>query len=186
MLMSDPSRPYTYLEIVCEAKLNSTEKQETLVNILHKFIDGEITVDSRYDGTFLLVRSSNIETLQLLGEWIRQQNLLDTVRERLIRSITGNVTALYCNRQAAAMSRLALVDIQDNPPCGPIIFQLVSDNLMDIIDQFTPRTWKGKELTKGQWEKVSAKIQKKKDMKRQDKIRRSTIQKKYDDSTSME
>ena len=142
----DPSPP-TYLEIIVEAKCNPTETKNTIQKILNKFLDGPIIEDERSDGFFLVKRASNISSLQLIGDWIREQKLLDTVRSRLFRSILNNITAIYFNKQAAMMNKLSLIDFDDKPPNGPISFQLVSDNLNYVIDILSPKTFKGKEIS---------------------------------------
>ncbi|MHA2169609.1 MAG: hypothetical protein ACXAB7_06915 [Candidatus Kariarchaeaceae archaeon] len=144
----------TYVEVVCEARVNATEKNETIEELLRLFIEGDVMIDKRFDGTFLVIRNSNEDALQIFGELVRQNRLLDTIRKRLIKSITGNVTALYFNRQAAAMGRLSLIDINDNPPLGPIALQIVSDGLQSIINQVAPSTYEGSEISTAEWEKI--------------------------------
>lgn len=137
----------SYIEIICEVRLNATENRESVEKIMSNFLEGKIQEDRRYDGQYLIIRNSSLAGLQKLGDWIRQFKLLDTVRRRLRRSITGNITAIYFNRQAAAMGKLSLVDVEDNPPLGYIAYQIVSDGLEFIIDQFTPKTFDGLEMT---------------------------------------
>jgi len=156
----------TYVEIVVEARWNATEKRETIEKILRQFVDGEAFEDNRFDGRYLVIRNSSMDGLQLFGEWVRDQFQIDTVRERLFRSIVNNITALYFNRQAAAMGRISLVDINDNPPNGPIVFQLVSDGLHNIINMLTPRTYKGRVVSEEEWQIIQDKRQKAKERKR--------------------
>ena len=137
----------TYIEIICEVRLNPTENREFIEKIMSSFLEGEIREDKRFDGLYLIIRNSSMAGLQKLGDWIRQFKLLDTVRRRLRKSITGNITAIYFNRQAAAMGKLSLVDVDDNPPLGYIAYQIVSDGLEFIIDQFTPKTYDGHEIS---------------------------------------
>ncbi len=141
------NQTYSYVEVVCEARVNSTEKEETIVNILNKFVEGNPFVDNRFDGKYLVVRSSGDRPLQLFGDWVRQAKQLVIVRKKMLRSIVGNVTALYFNRQAAAKGKIAIVDINDNPPLGSIALQVISDNLQAIVDLVAPRTFKARELT---------------------------------------
>ena len=53
----------------------------------------------------------------------------------LMKSSIGNITAIYFNKQAAAMGKLSLVDLNDNPPLGSISYQIVSDNLEFVINK---------------------------------------------------
>jgi predicted RNA binding protein with dsRBD fold (UPF0201 family) len=177
--MSNSIEEPTYVEIVCEARLNSTETEETIRDILRKFLPGEANLDSRFDGTFVVVRTSGLEELQIFGDWVRELRLLDTVRERLIRSITGNITALYFNRQAAAMDRIALVDLNDEPPLGPVVLQIVSDSLMFVADKITPRTWKGKELSEEEWHRLQQRQERIRIQKQRDLERRRQKEQKY-------
>jgi len=156
--MNDEPYPIpTYLEVVSELKWNSTEDRATLEKILQTFVAGKIVEDKRSDGTYLVIRNNSSDCLQLLGDWIRSARLLDTVRKRLFRSIVGNLTAVYFNRQAAAMERLSLVDVEDDPPLGAIVVQIVSDGLLHVIDTLTPKTYRGKELTEAEWVRVRQK-----------------------------
>ncbi|MCH8908829.1 MAG: hypothetical protein IH840_17220 [Candidatus Heimdallarchaeota archaeon] len=147
----------TYLEVVCELKWNPTEKKETLEGILDNFLDATTIEDQRFEGIYLVRRGSDLDSLQLIADWIRDMKQLDTIRKRLLKSINGNITALYFNRQAAAMNRISLVDVDDNPPLGAVAFQIVSDDLESIIDQLAPRTFKGKELSRQELEQMRAK-----------------------------
>ncbi len=148
--MADPEETFSYVDIVCEAKLNPTEKRETIEELLKKFLSGDVVEDIRSDGTYLLIRGNDISDLLVLYEWSYELKLMDTVRTRLIKSILGNITALYFNRQAVAMDKLALVDVDDSPPLGSIVIQIISDNLMAVINQIAPKTYDGKILSEEQ------------------------------------
>lgn len=156
----------TYIELVCEGKLNPTEKSERIENILGSFLDGEIISDDRFDGKYLLIRNSGWEALNRLSDWIRKTRLLDTVRRRLLKSSVGNITAIYFNKQAAAMGRLSLVDVDDNPPLGAISYQIISDNIEFVVNKFTPRTHEGREISEEEWELVKYRKQKQIDKKK--------------------
>ena len=157
MMIDEPYPDPTYHEVVCELKWNPTENRETLEKIILSFVMGDIVEDIRSDGTYLVVRNNTSESLQLIGDWIRSAKLLDTIRKRLFKSIVGNLTAIYFNRQAAAMQRLSLVDVEDDPPLGAIVVQIVSDGLAQVIDTLTPKTYRGRELTEKEWERVRQK-----------------------------
>ena len=157
--MSDENDEPTYIEIVCEARLNPTESREVIEEILSSFLPGEIILDERFGGNYLLIRNSGWDALELLSDWVRQSKLLDTIRRRLLRSSIGNITALYFNRQAAVMGRLSLVDVDDNPPLGSISYQIISDGLEFLINKFTPRTHEGREISDDEWETVKRRQQ---------------------------
>lgn len=168
------NKKHTYLEVFCEARLNRTENREILERILKKFLVGEVFDDIRFDGHYLVIRNTSENALQLFGDWVREARLLDTIRSKFYSSISNNITAIYFNRQAAFMNHLALVDLDDNPPLGAIALQIVSDNLEEILNNVTPRTYKGKIITESQWEAIKIKEQKKKEQIkiRQDKRKR--------------
>ena len=169
----------TYIEVVLEARLNSTEKEDTIAKILHRFMEGDVFVDDRFEGKFLVIRNSSFDALQLFGDWVREQRQLDTIRDRLIRSIQDNITALYFNRQAAAMDRLSLIDVNDNPPNGPIILQIISDGLMEIIDIVAPKTYKGSVISHEKWEHIKQQKEREKKRKDRDKLRKEKHRAKY-------
>jgi len=138
----------SYLEVICEMRWNNTEKRETLEEILSRFLEGDVILDERIDGKYLLIRNSSRQALQLFGDWVREMRILDTVRSRLIKSTIGEITALYFNRQAAARGKLALLDLDDGTPLGPINLQIVSDALDIIIDEVAPKTYQGRIIDK--------------------------------------
>ncbi|MDH5402713.1 MAG: hypothetical protein OEZ01_16555 [Candidatus Heimdallarchaeota archaeon] len=142
------------IQVVCEARVNNTEKVETIKTIMNQFIEGNEFVDDRFEGKYYVIRASGGDSLQIFGEWVRQSYLLDTIRRRLLKSIRNTMTSLYFNRQAAAMGRISLVDIDDNPPNGAIMLTIIADNLEELIDIITPKTYRGRELTEAEWEKV--------------------------------
>jgi len=150
----------SYIEIVCETKLNPTESRSRLVEILNSFLEGEVTDDKRFDNTYLVVRNSGWDALSTLSDWIRRSRLLDTVRRRFLKSSIGNLSAVYFNKQAAAMGKLSLVDIDDDPPLGSISYQIISDNLEYVVNKFTPKTYEGRELSEEEWELVKYRKQK--------------------------
>ena len=41
----------------------------------------------------------------------------------------------------------ASIDMDDSSPLGPVTYQIISDNLMEIIDVVTPKTVDGKIMT---------------------------------------
>lgn len=137
------------IELVVETKVNVTEQPERIEAILHRFIEGEVKKDLRFDGEYFYIRSSSDSSIEYLMEWIRDLYLLDTVRRRLLRNQEGSLTSLYFNKQAAAMGRMSLVDFEDNPPLGPILLQIIcssSEELERAIDKITPKTVNGKEV----------------------------------------
>jgi len=156
-MIDNENETQSYVEVLCELRWNSTEPREKLEEILDNFIEGESLVDPRFDGTYLVRRTSQENGLQMMADWVREKRQLDTVRKRLFRSIVGNMTAIYFNRQAAAMHRIALVDVNDDPPLGSIAFQIVSDYLPELINKLTPPTHKGIEITVEELEKLKQK-----------------------------
>ncbi len=171
--------PYSYIDIVVEARWNPTESREIIEDILTRFIPGKPVLDERFDSKYLVIHSDDIDDLQIFHDWVIESRFLDTVRLRLIKSIVGNITAVYFNRQAAAMHRLALVDVDDNPPLGPITLQIISDDLMDIINQITPRTHEGKILTEAEWNRLQIKLERKKEQKKKDKEKKKRTKIKF-------
>ncbi|MHA2404902.1 MAG: hypothetical protein ACXADH_18050, partial [Candidatus Kariarchaeaceae archaeon] len=47
-----------------------------------------------------------------------------------------------------------LIDVNDNPPLGPIALQIVSDGLQSIINQVAPSTYEGSEISTAEWDKI--------------------------------
>ena len=75
------------------------------------------------------------------------------------------------------MERLALVDVDDNPPLGAVTLQIISDNLEEIINNNFPKTYDGKILTPEQIRRREMKLLKRRSEKRT-KIRKDQ-QKKF-------
>lgn len=167
-MFTEEKLPHTYVNVVCEAIVNPTEDSKKVEKILYKFLNGDIMVDERIDGTYLVINAEGTGALQILHEWVANQKILDTVRSRLLKSIANNVTAVYFNKQAAYMNHLSLVDYDDGTPLGPVSYQIISDNLEEIINMVTPRTYDGKIMSEEELARYQARIEKRKIMKQKE------------------
>ncbi len=147
--------------ITCEARLNETENEEKVRKLLSFLVNGEIKKEERSDGTYLIILTTDEDSLGNFYETIRTQRLLDTIRTRMLRNKEyEGMTSLYFNRQALWGGKLSLVDFEDNPPLGPVLLQIVAgenENINEIIDKIAPQTYKGKELTEEEWKEVKRK-----------------------------
>ena len=134
-------------DIVIEVEFHETEDLEKIQKAVSTIATLQLVEDKRFDKTFLMGASSDLHVLQPLYEKVRVFGLLDTVRSRLRLSQIDNYTSIYFNKQAAFVGRLALLDVDDNPPLGAIMLSIVSDNLRDVINWLTPPTRDGKILS---------------------------------------
>lgn len=150
-------------------KFNSTEDRSILENIIHRFIEGTISEDPRFDGKYLVSHTQGQQSLDTIRTWIRDSGIIDTVRQRLKRYQQGSLTSLYFNRQAAAMGKIALLDLDDNPALGPVLLQIIADSeeeLNDLIDDLAPKTYDGRIVTKEEALEIIAKKKAEKEKRR--------------------
>lgn len=76
--------------------------------------------------------------------WAKQ--ILDTVRERLLKNLDGNSTEILIHKQAAAVRKLAFVKADGDSPLGAIHVIIQSSKLEFFIDWLAPETIKGKPI----------------------------------------
>jgi predicted RNA binding protein with dsRBD fold (UPF0201 family) len=163
--------------VICEIKYNPTEDRTGLKEILQKLVEGEIKEDTRFDGNYLYLTQTGLDAIQKIRDWIRDSNMIDTFRQRLFRYQQSTLTSLYLNRQALVMDKLALLDLDDNPPLGPILIQIIADNendLNEIIDEIAPRTFDSRIVSKEEFDQLmrEKQIEKEKSADKKSKIKR--------------
>ncbi len=157
------------LNIVCELRANPTEDEEVLRTVLKKFVPGEIKEDLRSTGKYFYLMTEGIDALTFFSDWVRNQSLLDTVRNRFLRNVENEtLTTVYFNRNAAVLDRLILLDFEDDPPLGPVMLQIIASDpteLMKAIDRITPSTIEGEEMTDEQKKEYFRRLMEKKKSK---------------------
>ena len=127
--------------MIVELKVNPTEDREVLTNILSLFIKNKIKNDKRADGEYIYTQGKEKSNLLRIKNLLAENQLVDIAKKRLEKNTQyETLTSLYFNRQAASVGKVAIIDLEDNIPLGPILLQIVSkdkDGLMNIIKFLT-------------------------------------------------
>ena len=124
--------------ITAEAPLHVTESREKVEKALSTFIDGPFELDKRSTGLFLVGVQQGLESLEKFKQVVKKFQIEPMIRSRLIHSIMDDITTLYMNKQAAYVGKIALLDVNEDPPLGMISFSIVSNDLMQVIDWLVP------------------------------------------------
>lgn len=165
------------INVVCEMRVNSTEDPDILRSVMNKFVPGEIREDQRSTGKFFYLLTEGLDTLGYFSDWVRNQSLLDTVRNRFLRNIENEtLTTIYFNRNAAVLDKLILLDYEDDPPLGPISVQIIASDateLMEAIDEITPSTIEGEVMSDEQKKDYFKRLQEKKKSRQKKRMKES-------------
>ncbi len=94
----------------------------------------EFSKDERTTGTFIVGMAEGLESLTTFKELVKKFQIGPMIRNRLLHSILDNMTTLYMNKQAAFAGKIALLDVNEEPPLGVISFSIISNNLERVID----------------------------------------------------
>ena len=134
--MSLPYSNDTPLEVYAtiEAPLFPTEDPEKLIQAMKNILPTEFFKDARTSGTFIVGMAEGIESLTTFKELVKKFQIGPMIRNRLLHSILDNMTTLYMNKQAAFVGKIALLDVNEEPPLGVISFSIVSNDLESVID----------------------------------------------------
>ncbi len=129
---SDNSSLEVYATI--EAPLFPTENLEKLISAMSNILPTEFSKDERTTGTFIVGMAEGLESLTTFKELVKKFQIGPMIRNRLLHSILDNMTTLYMNKQAAFAGKIALLDVNEEPPLGVISFSIISNNLERVID----------------------------------------------------
>jgi len=119
------------VEADCKPTESPTKVKMAMLNI---FPD----LDFVNENDVLIGRTQSVEKL---GEALRNQHIRDTAREVLLKGMKENKTSFVLNKQAAFIGK---VSFATRSPLGNIKVTIENEDLISLIDKIAPSTVKTK------------------------------------------
>lgn len=128
--------------------------KKALLNLFTIKRDDIKIVDLDNEYKLLVIEKRNLSPLFKFHDLLRQERILDSARNVLLNSRSGNIITFKLHKQSAYVGRISFVSYDDESPLGPITITITSDKINEIIDWLAPKTKAGKPL----WEKEVPKV----------------------------
>ncbi len=123
---------------------NPTENEDVIKKAIKNIFPG-VTLETREnEGQKKLIGQGDIALLKNMHTLLREEQIIDTARGQLGKSIEGGSTQFIINKQVATVSRLNFPAVEE--PLGSIHINIITDCSSDlelIIDWLTPPTEDG-------------------------------------------
>jgi predicted RNA binding protein with dsRBD fold (UPF0201 family) len=126
-------------EIVCKIEtygaVNPSEDSEKV-----KLAISNVILDANYeykDGS-IKATSRNLHSLSKIQETIQSRRVNRVYRRQMRFNTKGDTTWFYLNKQAAFVNVIAICDVAEESPMGPIKVILHSRDLERVIDWLAP------------------------------------------------
>jgi predicted RNA binding protein with dsRBD fold (UPF0201 family) len=134
------------IAILLSADVKATENVEKVRTALQKVCPSAQIESSRDESGTVVLRAeaTGPEALSHLAKKLRDQRILQAVRQVFLKSTETGRLVFGIHRQAALMNRFHLCDLDDISGMGPIRVEISAENLADVIDYLAPPTVKGK------------------------------------------
>jgi len=134
------------ITVILSAEVKATEDsekvQEALLNVCPI---AKVDPISDLSGELILQgKATGPEAIDTLARKFREQQILEAVRQSLLKKIVNNTIVFGIARQAALMNRIHLCDLDDISGMGPIRVEIHAKRIYDLIDYISPATVKGK------------------------------------------
>ena len=124
--------------VTIRTPLRPTEDPEKIRRaILNLFPDSEITIDN----VQAVATAVSLERFMTL---IRNQKILDSIRNKLLAGISSGSSTISLNKQAAFVNRVSLSE--GKTPLGNIEVTIESEDIERLINEVAPRTVDGVEV----------------------------------------
>ena len=126
------------LKIKVETIIKPTEDPVKVRKAVENVFTGEILVTNIGDGYKKVEGfSTSLESLSVLYNLIRIEQIIPAARSYLLKGIRGNTIRFMIHKQAAYMRKISFVDSDRESPLGAIKFTIESQDPMRIIDWLT-------------------------------------------------
>ncbi|PUA33245.1 MAG: hypothetical protein B7O98_02080 [Zestosphaera tikiterensis] len=127
-----------------KAELRPTEDEEKVFKALKNLFEFErLEVIDSYPYKAVVGESKNITSLKKLHDILRQERILDAVRNVLIKSKSGSTVEFKLHKQSAYVGRVSLITYDSESPLGPIVVTISSDKIDEVIEWLAPKTVSG-------------------------------------------
>ena len=129
----------TRLEV--EVEVRPTEDPEKVTTAVNRVL-GDLKLESkkREERDFLVGKSEGAEALGKFHDLLRRERILDAARSVMLKGLRGETITFYLNKQAAFAGHISFSQPEGESPLGPIKFEILCDDPMELIDWLTPRT----------------------------------------------
>lgn len=131
------SSPPASLKWTVTTPLKLSEDPEKVAKAIKNAVGAEVTIIE--DLGRLIAKGDDAEGLKILYNKIRDKQIVNAARRRLLENTFENSTWLYLNKQAAYAETLNICDDESESPLGPIQVTIYSKNIESIIDWLAPR-----------------------------------------------
>lgn len=118
-----------------EASVNPSESPEKVIAAVENVIG--CFPELRY-GTRVIARSHGYDSLRVIYDQIRSRSIMGVLRRVLLNNRAANGTWFLLNKQAAAAGIVAVIEVEQESPLGPIRVNLECEELGSLIDWLVP------------------------------------------------
>ncbi len=105
--------------------------------------------------TYLIAENLPIDVLKRLFNHIRQNFILDSVRQCMKRDYYSNSLVVPLHKQALFTNKIAFTTEGTSSPLGNVELIIQPDNCDKFLDWFVPKTEDGKELSPRKFSEIS-------------------------------
>ena len=123
-------------EVVFRARVLPSEDPAQVAKAL-AFLSGSATLETREGTRTVKASFEGTNSLNFLRDQLRDRRIRPAARRLLLRSSEDGEATLLLNRQAAAVSVVALCGAPGESPLGPVFLVLKSTKLQELIDWLT-------------------------------------------------
>ncbi len=135
-----------------EAKLNPTEDRAKVIRAMHtalSFEDNAVQDVTIENETFLRVSAEGRQALRKLFTKFREERNVEAARKLLFRHKKGNSTRAYFHKQGAFQGALHFSMEVGESPLGPVMVEILADDIERVLNWLVPRTEDGAVLEAG-------------------------------------
>jgi predicted RNA binding protein with dsRBD fold (UPF0201 family) len=129
-----------------EAKVNPTEDRLKVLRAMHTalaFEDKAVQESPIKSDILLRVTGEGRQALRKLFTRFREQRTVEAARKLLFRHMRGNSTRVFFHKQGAFQGVLHFSMEEGESPLGPIMVEIVADDIERVLNWLVPRTEDG-------------------------------------------
>ncbi|MHA1223383.1 MAG: hypothetical protein ACTSSG_04670 [Candidatus Heimdallarchaeaceae archaeon] len=138
------------VQISIKVPFFQTEEKGKLLKCVENLLDLKIELNEIEDeeGVFLYNDNIPIDSLKKFFFYLRQTEILDTVRRCADVDLNQKTITFHFHKQALFNNKIAVITPDTSSPLGSIELTIKSSNPNEVLNWITPQTFQGKELKK--------------------------------------
>ena len=127
-----------------------TESKEKVLKCFETLLDSipKISEIKEHSTTYLVAENISVKKIEKIFTLIREQQILDTVRNCAIIDHPTNSVIFYLHKQALFSGKIAIITSDTTSPLGQVELHIRNKDPKAILDWIAPKTVEGKEVTK--------------------------------------